>query len=198
MARLQSLASQGVPTASPPMTFTGDSNALGTTADAPLAADNRSDAESLAVSAPHVRTICSLISSCMPTFVCAQGGIAVVTGGASGIGLAVAHEALSRGLHVAIGDIQQDAIEPALAELRAAAGGGLAVEGFLCDVTDAAGVDAFAASVHGSTAFGGAPVTVLHCNAGIAVGASTLTSTPADWDFTFNVNVFGVAVSPAT
>jgi NAD(P)-dependent dehydrogenase (short-subunit alcohol dehydrogenase family) len=119
-----------------------------------------------------------------------------VTGGASGIGLAVAHEALSRGLHVAIGDIQQDAIEPALAELRAAAGGGLAVEGFMCDVTDAAGVDAFAARVHGSAAFGGAPVTVLHCNAGVAVGASTLTSTPADWDFTFNVNVFGVVVSP--
>jgi hypothetical protein len=57
MARLRSLASQGVPTASPPMTFAGDSNALGTAVDAPLAADNRSDADALAVSAPHVVNI---------------------------------------------------------------------------------------------------------------------------------------------
>ena len=119
-----------------------------------------------------------------------RGGIAVITGGASGIGLAVAHAALQRGLHVAVGDVEAAALEPAVAELRAAAPDGLQVEGFRCDVTDTASTDAFAASVHG--AFDGAPVSLLHANAGVGAGPTILDSTPDDWLFTFRVNVYGV------
>ena len=124
-----------------------------------------------------------------------KGGVAVITGGASGIGLAVAHEALGRGLHVAIGDIEQGALDKAVAELRGAAkaGAGLAVEGYRCDVTDPASCDAFASSVSSSASFGGAAVSLLHCNAGVGAGQSALQATPADWQFTFSVNVFGVA-----
>jgi NAD(P)-dependent dehydrogenase (short-subunit alcohol dehydrogenase family) len=124
-----------------------------------------------------------------------KGGVAVITGGASGIGLAVAHEALRQGLHVAIGDIEQGALDEAIAELRTAAGAGaeMAVEGFQCDVTDPASCDAFASSVSSSASFGGAAVSLLHCNAGVGAGQSVLQATPADWLFTFSVNVFGVA-----
>jgi hypothetical protein len=99
-----------------------------------------------------------------------KGGIAVITGGASGIGLAVAHEALQHGLHVAIGDIEQAALDAALPELRAAAAAGLGVEGYQCDVTDAASCDRFASSVASEASFGGASVSLLHCNAGVAAG----------------------------
>ena len=77
-------------------------------------------------------------------------------------------------------------------ELQAAAGAGLAVEGFRCDVTDPASCNAFAASVHSAAAFGGAAVALLHANAGVGAGPSILDSTPGDWEFTFRVNVFGV------
>ena len=156
MARMSSLVSRGVPIGSPPMNMAAGLMPQEVRSAAPVSA-NCNDAEAL------------------------QGGIAVITGGASGIGLAVAHAALDRGLHVAIGDVEAAALEPAVAELRAAAPAGLQVEGFRCDVTDAAGMDAFAASVHG--AFDGAPVSLLHCNAGIGVGQSTLQATEADWEF---------------
>ena len=69
----------------------------------------------------------------------------------------------------------------------------MAVEGFQCDVTDPASCDAFASSVSSSASFGGAAVSLLHCNAGVGAGQSVLQATPADWLFTFSVNVFGVA-----
>ena len=122
-----------------------------------------------------------------------RGGVAVITGGASGIGLAVAHEALQHGLHVAIGVIEQAALDAALPELRAAAAAGLGVEGYQCDVTDAASCDRFASSVASEASFGGASVSLLHCNAGVGAGGSVLEAKPGDWLFTFNVNVFGVA-----
>ena len=65
-------------------------------------------------------------------------------------------------------------------ELRAAAGAGLAVAGFRCDVTDPAGCDEFAAAVHSAAAFEGAPVALLHANAGVGAGPSILDSTPGD------------------
>ena len=102
------------------------------------------------------------------------------------------HFPLARPRHVAIGDIEQTALDAAVPELRVAAGAGLAVEGFRCDVTDPSSCDDFAAAVHSAASFAGAPVAVLHANAGVGAGPSILDSTPGDWEFTFRVNVFGV------
>jgi NAD(P)-dependent dehydrogenase (short-subunit alcohol dehydrogenase family) len=69
------------------------------------------------------------------------GSVAVITGGASGIGLGLAQAVASRGGRVVISDIRDDALEPALARLRAAGAQAIAVR---ADVTDAASVDALA------------------------------------------------------
>ena len=85
-----------------------------------------------------------------------QGRVAVVTGGASGIGLATAHRFAAEGATVVIADVSPDAGEAA----AAAVGGTFAA----VDVTDAAQVDALFASTfetHGS-------VDIAFNNAGIS------------------------------
>ncbi len=48
-----------------------------------------------------------------------EGKVAVVTGGASGIGFALAEYALARGMKVVIADIEQAALDRAVVELTA-------------------------------------------------------------------------------
>jgi NAD(P)-dependent dehydrogenase (short-subunit alcohol dehydrogenase family) len=62
-----------------------------------------------------------------------QTRVAIVTGGAQGIGRAVANEFARRGLRVVINDINADQAEQAAAELRAAGGDAIAVWGSVCD-----------------------------------------------------------------
>ena len=82
--------------------------------------------------------------------------IAVVTGAAGGLGLAIAQALRAEGAEVALLDIAEDPLRAAAAKL-----GGLAVP---CDLTDPAAVDAALAKV--CTAFGG--VDILVSNAGAA------------------------------
>ena len=53
-----------------------------------------------------------------------QGKTAVITGGASGIGLAMAQQFGSQGMNLVIADVEQGALEIAMAQLEA--------EGFSC------------------------------------------------------------------
>lgn len=69
------------------------------------------------------------------------GTVAVITGGAGGIGLALAHAAVCRGMRVVIADIREDALGAALQELTDAGGDVLAVR---TDVTKAADLGALA------------------------------------------------------
>ena len=48
-----------------------------------------------------------------------QGGTAVITGAASGFGLEASRIAASRGMNVVMADVQADALESAVAEIRA-------------------------------------------------------------------------------
>ena len=48
-----------------------------------------------------------------------KGKVAVITGGASGIGLAMAHAFGGEGMRLIIADIQQDALDRAIPALRA-------------------------------------------------------------------------------
>jgi len=109
-----------------------------------------------------------------------QGRIAVVTGGASGIGYALAVAAAGRGLHVVLSDVRADALAAARAELRAS---GAAVTPVVADVSQPADVDRLA-----RTAFDLGSVQLVCSNAGIMVAGRAWELSAADWERVMNVN----------
>jgi len=110
--------------------------------------------------------------------------VAVITGGASGIGFATARRLASRGVRLVLADIEESALDRAVAELSAT---GPAVEGVVCDVGDLKAVQHLA-----DTAFekmGGVHI-VFH-NAGVAVGGPIAEMKHSDWEWTMRVNLWG-------
>ena len=115
-----------------------------------------------------------------------EGGVAVVTGAASGIGRALAGRFAAEGMRVAIADVEEEALAKAHAELEAE---GVEVIAHRTDVADKASVDAFAAVV--LDRFG--PPTVLCNNAGVSGGMGPVWQTgEKDWDWVLGVNLRGV------
>lgn len=112
------------------------------------------------------------------------GKVAVVTGAASGIGLALTKTFLADGMRVAMADIESAALDAAVAEL----GDGAEVEPIVCDVSDEAQVEAL--RDRALERFGS--VHVVCNNAGVAGGGPIWTQTRADWDWVLGVNLFGV------
>ena len=111
---------------------------------------------------------------------------AVITGGASGIGLAIAKRFAAHGAAIEILDLQQAALDTAMAELRAA---GHSAHGECCDVSEPASVDAAFARILSRHA----RLHILVNNAGIAHVGNALTTTPEDFARIQRVNVNGVA-----
>lgn len=112
-----------------------------------------------------------------------ENKVAIVTGGARGIGLAVARRYLRDGAKVVIADIDEEAGEQALADLDAPDNARF----FHCDVTDRLGVRNLQAAT--LDAFG--KVDVLVNNAGIVHGADFLEIEEEDFDRVLNVNLKG-------
>lgn len=111
------------------------------------------------------------------------GKVAVVTGGASGIGFALAKHALSRGMKVVIADIEQTALEEAVSELNS--------ECLLAVLTDVSSADSMAElAEQAQRRFG--PVQLLFNNAGVGGGGLLWEQTEADWDWVLGVNLRGV------
>ncbi len=105
-----------------------------------------------------------------------DGLVAVVTGGASGIGLATASAFAARGARVAVLDLNPGDLPEGLT-------------GFRADVTDRASVDAAVAAV--AQAFGGVDIVVN--SAGISSVGTVEEATDADWARVLDINVTGTA-----
>ena len=111
--------------------------------------------------------------------------VAVVTGGANGIGLALVRALLGQGMRVAVADVDP----AALASVRQELAGDDRVLVHPTDVTSAASVAALADAVYDR--FGACHL--LCNNAGVgAPSAKVWQTTPNDWAWVFGVNVTGV------
>jgi len=113
------------------------------------------------------------------------GKVAVVTGGASGIGRALVRELLAADAKVVIGDVEQSALDRVLEELT----GSGDLQGVVTDVSSAASFNALADKVyelHGACH-------LLFNNAGVAApSANVWETTENDWKWVHGVNVHGV------
>ena len=117
-----------------------------------------------------------------------DGAVAVVTGGASGIGKGIVKALLRRGARVVIADIEESVLEQAVGELSPLG----PVEGVRTDVSDEDAVTALAEHVFGVHEC----CNLLFCNAGVTSGGGgkPWQQEPNDWRWCFGVNVFGVAI----
>jgi NAD(P)-dependent dehydrogenase (short-subunit alcohol dehydrogenase family) len=115
------------------------------------------------------------------------GSVAVVTGGASGIGLAAATAFLRRGMRVCIADIGAERVAEAEALLVAAAGGASEVMAVVADVSRIDDLTRLELAVR--ERFGGTDV--LMNNAGVQAETSVL-GPQANWDKVIGVNLWGV------
>ena len=124
----------------------------------------------------------------MPHPVIAPDHVAVVTGGASGIGFAAAERFARLGMKVCIADIGGDRLHDAETRLSSAAPGGAAsIMAVATDVSDAGSVAELDAAVRNR--FGGTDV--LMNNAGIQPGSKMLG--PLDnWQRILSVNLWGI------
>jgi NAD(P)-dependent dehydrogenase (short-subunit alcohol dehydrogenase family) len=113
------------------------------------------------------------------------GRTAVITGGASGIGLALARAFAAEKMNVVLADIEQAALDHAVDDLRRL---GTAVIGVRADVSQRAQVQALADAA--VKAFGG--VHVVCNNAGVESGSLFGNISRATWDWVLQVDLFGV------
>ncbi len=115
-----------------------------------------------------------------------EGKVAVVTGGASGIGAGLVEALLEVGVKVVVADVEQAVLDDTVARLKGMGD----VSGVVTDVSDAHSVEACARRVYDM--FGACHL--LFNNAGVGGGgiAKPWHWTPNDWAWCFGVNVFGV------
>jgi len=113
--------------------------------------------------------------------------VAVITGGASGVGRSLAFVLGRRGARIVIGDVDAKAMEAIDQDLAAE---GIEARVAACDVTNVASLENLAdiATEH----FGG--IQLVFANAGIGAGESGAMwdYSEKDWQWCFNVNIWGV------
>jgi NAD(P)-dependent dehydrogenase (short-subunit alcohol dehydrogenase family) len=114
-----------------------------------------------------------------------RGKVAVITGGASGIGRAVANRAVVEGMKVVLADIEQGPLAQAVDELTTS---GAEALGVVTDVADAASVHA----LRDRTLDRFGAVHLVHNNAGIGLGGPIWEVSEDDWRWIIGVNLWGV------
>ncbi len=118
------------------------------------------------------------------------GKVAVVTGGAGGIGRGIVTALLEEGVRVVVGDIEAPVLDAAVAELAGQFPDG-SVRGVRTDVADPASFEALAADVFATEG----ACHLLFNNAGVSSGGGgkPWEQEANDWRWCFSVNVFGTA-----
>jgi NAD(P)-dependent dehydrogenase (short-subunit alcohol dehydrogenase family) len=111
---------------------------------------------------------------------------AVLTGAGSGFGLECARIGAKLGMNLVLADVQQDALDKAVAEVTAM---GAQVLPFKLDVSKADQVEAMGAATLQRF---GAPHFVFN-NAGVGAGGLIWENTLKDWEWVIGVNIMGVA-----
>jgi NAD(P)-dependent dehydrogenase (short-subunit alcohol dehydrogenase family) len=114
-----------------------------------------------------------------------EGRTAVITGGASGIGLATAERLAQAGMQLVLADIEEKILVGEVARLEAE---GHTVLGVATDVADFASVEALAATA--TERFGN--IHIVFNNAGVSGGGPMLADNLGIWDWTLGVNLYGV------
>ena len=116
-----------------------------------------------------------------------DGMVAVVTGGAGGIGRGIVGALLRRGATVVIADVEQGAIDAAVEDLAPLG----SVSGYRTDISDEHSVAALAEHVYATHG----RCNLLYNNAGVTSGGGgkPWQQEPNDWRWCFGVNVFGTA-----
>jgi NAD(P)-dependent dehydrogenase (short-subunit alcohol dehydrogenase family) len=116
-----------------------------------------------------------------------RGQVAVVSGGASGIGRGMGEAFLERGMKVVLADVEAKPLAATVAELGDRGGEVVGVE---CDVSSADSVE----QLRDETLSHFGAVHVLCNNAGVAGagGGATWEAPQADWDWVMGVNLMGV------
>ena len=108
--------------------------------------------------------------------------VAVVTGGARGIGFGSAVALAAKGFHLALVDLREDAVNEAAEKLRAT---GAQAEAFVADVSDFAQAQDVAKEIVGQNR----SINVLLNNAGIESSNGLLEISEAEWDRTIDINL---------
>lgn len=114
-----------------------------------------------------------------------RGRTAFVTGGASGIGLAMGAAFGELGMQVMLADVEAASLDAAVARLRTR---GIRADGVQCDVRQRASMQAAADAT--VAAFGN--VHVVCNNAGVSISGAIGSIRPQDWDWIIDVNLKGV------
>ena len=113
-----------------------------------------------------------------------SGSVAVITGGASGIGLAIAKEFAQRGMRLVIADRATETFASVTAMLRAAGAGDVLTAEL--DVSDRGQLEALETKV--ADRFGGADILINNAGTG---GRSSTLKDPAPWEQMLGVNLWG-------
>ena len=109
----------------------------------------------------------------------------VITGGASGIGKALAFRFGKEGHDIIIGDVEESALGITISELRSA---GILATGIVVDVSDIDSVRSFKDRIFSEFT----PPYILCLNAGVGAGGPISESDILDWEWVLGVNLWGV------
>ena len=116
-----------------------------------------------------------------------EGSVAVVTGGASGIGKGITKALLNNGATVVVADIEEKPINDTLNEFSDLG----SVDGFVTDVASEESVENLSAYVYET--YGKCNLLFNNAGVGSGGGGKAWQNEPNDWKWCFSVNVFGPA-----